>query len=440
MGTEWDHRIITYFFQNGTGDIVGDGEQQAIRDGFALWSAQTDLAFLEVCNANVADIVILWDTFAHGDPDPPCIGGACDFDGQANPATGTGVILAHALGGPPPNDFGDNAGDIHFDDSENWTLNTRGNHAQPIDLVTVAAHEIGHSLGLDHTTVAGSLMEAIYTGSHRFLGADDIAGIQSIYGLPNSGALIDGPAALCSTGSYTIQDVPAGISVSWTASPSGIFTNSSGTGITANLNLVNPSTVAGAATLTYTLQGAGCADTEITRKIQVGPEYPDFDFYQYPSCVSPNQVVTVVANITQVDYDWTVNGGTILSGQGTQSIDIMVGSGGSIAVHCYVSNGPEACGGPKGTVSLYPMGCFAAEDSSVTAYPNPASDILHLKSETEEKFTGEIVFVDSQNNPRKSVSADSCEVAIDVSDLQPGVYHVTYTIGDRYQIKRIKIE
>lgn len=214
MGTEWDHRIITYFFQNGTGDIVGDGEQQAIRDGFALWSAQTDLAFLEVCNANVADIVILWDTFAHGDPDPPCIGGACDFDGQANPATGTGVILAHALGGPPPNDFGDNAGDIHFDDSENWTLNTRGNHAQPIDLVTVAAHEIGHSLGLDHTTVAGSLMEAIYTGSHRFLGADDIAGIQSIYGLPNGGALIDGPAALCSTGSYTIQDVPAGISVS----------------------------------------------------------------------------------------------------------------------------------------------------------------------------------------------------------------------------------
>jgi hypothetical protein len=57
IGTTWDHRGITYFFQNGTNDIAGNNERQAIRDAFALWSAQTDLYFLEVCTTDDADIV-----------------------------------------------------------------------------------------------------------------------------------------------------------------------------------------------------------------------------------------------------------------------------------------------------------------------------------------------------------------------------------------------
>jgi len=35
IGTTWDHRIITYSFANGTGDITGNDERQAIKDGFA---------------------------------------------------------------------------------------------------------------------------------------------------------------------------------------------------------------------------------------------------------------------------------------------------------------------------------------------------------------------------------------------------------------------
>ncbi len=163
LGTIWNHRIITYFFQNGTADIADQNERQAIRNGFAYWAAQTDLLFLEVCNANAADIVILWATFAHGDhgsPTDPCTGGACDFDGPNG-------ILAHTFNPDVPT-LGNIAGDVHFDDSETWTLDTRANNVQPIDLETVAAHEIGHALGLDHTTVSGSLMLAAYNGSHRF--------------------------------------------------------------------------------------------------------------------------------------------------------------------------------------------------------------------------------------------------------------------------------
>ena len=257
IGTQWNHRVITYAFQNGTPDIAGNGEQQAVRDGFALWAARTSLVFIETCNLTAADIVILWGAFAHGDPVPACVTGLGPFDGQSNPATGTGRVLAHNMGGPAPNNCGNQGGDIHFDESETWTLNIRGNNAQPIDLVTVAAHEIGHALGLYHTQVAGSLMLANYTGSHRFLGQDDIAGIRSIYGLPTTNNLIAGPSTVYTSNStFSLQGVPAGITVTWAASPASGFTPSSGSGTTATLRAANCSV--GTGTITFTLN-SGCA-------------------------------------------------------------------------------------------------------------------------------------------------------------------------------------
>ena len=68
------------------------------------------------------------------------------------------------------------------------------------------------------------------------------------------------------------------------------------------------------------------------------------------------------------------------------------------------------------------------------------SGVFNLKSETQESFTGDIVIVDSQNIPLKTVPANGGEVTINVPGLRPGIYHVTYTLGDKYQISRVKIE
>lgn len=95
----WHQYNLTYYFQNGTSDITGDQEKQAIEDALDLWTAETDFSFREVNSESNADIVILWATGAHGD------GSAFD---------GTNGVLAHAFL-PPSYNSTSYAGDVHFD-------------------------------------------------------------------------------------------------------------------------------------------------------------------------------------------------------------------------------------------------------------------------------------------------------------------------------------
>ncbi len=110
--------------------------------------------------------------------------------------------LAHAA--TPGTEATDGAGgtlggDLHLNPDQLWVDDPTDVGFDPffdtdVDLPTVLLHELGHSLGLDHSPVAGSVMEASYMGARRTLHADDIAGIQAIYGA--SQAVPEPPALL----------------------------------------------------------------------------------------------------------------------------------------------------------------------------------------------------------------------------------------------------
>jgi hypothetical protein len=157
----WDKTDITYFFVNGTDQLDGEVEHDLVRRAFALWAGQTSLTFTEASDSSSADIVIGWASGDHGDGDP--------FDGP-------GDVLAHASF---PNPYDNSQVFLHFDDDERWVDSDTRN----VDLLTVAAHEIGHTLGLAHSSDPNALMYPSYGGPYRTLGQDDIAGIQAIYGV-----------------------------------------------------------------------------------------------------------------------------------------------------------------------------------------------------------------------------------------------------------------
>ena len=160
-GTGLGSAHLTYHFVNGTPDIAGTAEEIAVEQALAEWAHHADLTFTETDTAGLnRSLDISWAAGDHGDGNP--------FDGPGN-------VLAHAFFPPwPPSD--PLAGDMHFDEAENWSL------TNDFHMYTVALHEAGHALGLGHSNVAGAVMEAFYGGPVNGLHADDIAGIQSIYG------------------------------------------------------------------------------------------------------------------------------------------------------------------------------------------------------------------------------------------------------------------
>ena len=71
------------------------------------------------------------------------------------------------------------AGAIHFDDDELFVL---GEHEGAVDFYWLAVHEIGHTLGLQHSDVKEAAMFSMQK-VFKELHADDIKGISMIYGM-----------------------------------------------------------------------------------------------------------------------------------------------------------------------------------------------------------------------------------------------------------------
>ena len=112
------------------------------------------------------------------------------FHGDGYPFDGAGSVLAHAF-------FPEFGGDVHMDDSEKWTVDTRAG----TNLLQTLAHEIGHSLGLSHSDVRDSIMAPFYRGyePNLRLSEDDLHAIRALYG-PDVPKPTPSPAAPANSG------------------------------------------------------------------------------------------------------------------------------------------------------------------------------------------------------------------------------------------------
>ncbi|KAL1567837.1 neutrophil collagenase [Salvia divinorum] len=123
---------------------------------FQKWDAATHFSFGQVQTNQISDLVIAFHSRDHGDGAP--------FDGR-------GGILAHA--------FSPTNGRFHYDADERWAV---GSVPGSFDLETIAIHEIGHLLGLGHSSVPqASMYPSIGPGEIKNLHPDDIEGIRVLY-------------------------------------------------------------------------------------------------------------------------------------------------------------------------------------------------------------------------------------------------------------------
>jgi Ca2+-binding RTX toxin-like protein len=161
------------FFSGSTvsmGTVMNFDFMAVLNQAFASWSAIANIDFQFVNDGG--------GNFGVGTTAQIRIG-AGFIDGNSN-------VLARAYnpGGSATN------GDMIFDSGESSFWNASS-------FLAVAAHEIGHAIGIRHTSVAGSLMEPFYNPAITGPQADDIAAAQTIYGA-RTGAV---------AGSVTINDV-----------------------------------------------------------------------------------------------------------------------------------------------------------------------------------------------------------------------------------------
>ena len=50
-GRKWDCRFLTYYFVNGTADVSGTAEYNAVLNAMESWAEVTNIYFIEACNA-----------------------------------------------------------------------------------------------------------------------------------------------------------------------------------------------------------------------------------------------------------------------------------------------------------------------------------------------------------------------------------------------------
>lgn len=157
-GTNWTNPIVTYSF--GQSFPSKETYKSAIRRALQTWdNAVSGLTFTEA--NGTADIMIGWGPKRHiSCPNP--------FEEDE---------LAHGFYPPPSTTYGDLAGDLHIRSNMDWSVD--GSTAY--DLETTALHEIGHILGLGHTTNESSVMFRRYSGIRKSLTQDDIDGVCSLY-------------------------------------------------------------------------------------------------------------------------------------------------------------------------------------------------------------------------------------------------------------------
>ncbi|KAL5100440.1 hypothetical protein RYX36_004767 [Vicia faba] len=151
----WTGNQLTYAYPK---DNVPNNIKSLFQNAFNRWSKVTGLNFTETMSFKNSNIKIL----------------VLDLDGKGKMVGGTYLNKAK------------NVGIMYFDINEQWSSKSDIKQDE-VDFESVVMHQIGHLLGLEHSSVEEAIMYPIVLPKQKIelVNDDDLQKIQQIYGVQN---------------------------------------------------------------------------------------------------------------------------------------------------------------------------------------------------------------------------------------------------------------
>ncbi len=285
----------------------------------------------------------------------------------------------------------------------------------------------GDVLSFGVFTEAGYYSATAYNGyCDVFMIGDAIITLES---LPAIAETPEGAESICTeeTSDYTVTEIDGAISYVWTINPEEAGT-------------IEGETTE--ATVTWNADYEGIAEIAARGENEcgAGPSGPSLEVMVYsepaPSvsgdelvCQYDNGVYTV-AYSEYSNYTWTVDGGNIIEGEGTNEITVYwTAEQGSINSVDVTETKTDACEGVSETFEVtidQCVGIQAISESEFSVYPNPASDKLSISLNNIPANKVEIVLMNS-NGKRIFTSTEilidgSYSIEKNISAIKAGVY------------------
>ncbi len=261
---------------------------------------------------------------------------------------------------------------------------------------------------------------------------------------------IAGPDLLCSPGTYTLQNLPAGSTATWSVIPASQFVNGSGTGTSAFMELSGNYTGIRAPRIVFTIS-TDCGNFQVDKTFWIGPPQLTYHPPGIDPCTANPYYSTI--SLPGFTYNWSVDNPNVwLTSNGQSITSVLSYNPEYFNITLQISDGN--CTTTR-TISSYTAGyycqCFSdpacGNELALKVYPNPAAEMITVELDTatvssiDRGFSQfELKLYTTLGEELLSQKVTSAKTLLDVRSLKNGFYYLHLIHKEGILRRQIRIE